>query len=84
MPQASGTGICFKCGAATHTSKKCKAKVPEGQYPYAKCFICHEVGHLSSSCPDNPKGLYPHGMYSQMLVCVGKYHGASHGLLITD
>ena len=32
-----------------------------GEYPYAKCFICGEVGHLSRACPENPKGLYPHG-----------------------
>ena len=32
-----------------------------GSYPFATCFICHEKGHLTNSCPDNPKGLYPHG-----------------------
>ncbi|XP_064403323.1 zinc finger CCHC domain-containing protein 9-like isoform X2 [Halichondria panicea] len=73
----AGTGMCFKCGASSHTSKNCKARMPEGksmliaviqtlslfvgEYPYAKCFICGEVGHLSRACPENPKGLYPHG-----------------------
>lgn len=33
-----------------------------GQFPFAKCFICGEVGHLSRSCPDNPRGLYPNGI----------------------
>ena len=33
-----------------------------GQFPFAKCFICGQVGHLSRSCPDNPRGLYPNGM----------------------
>ena len=32
-----------------------------GKYPYAKCFICNETGHLSKQCPDNPRGLYPNG-----------------------
>ena len=32
-----------------------------GEFPYAKCFICGEIGHLSRSCPDNPRGLYPKG-----------------------
>jgi hypothetical protein len=32
-----------------------------GEFPYAKCFICGEVGHLSQKCPDNPRGLYPNG-----------------------
>lgn len=32
-----------------------------GAFPYAKCFMCGEMGHLSRSCPDNPKGLYAEG-----------------------
>ena len=30
-PEATETGICFKCGAADHISRKCKVKVPEGE-----------------------------------------------------
>ncbi len=27
----AGTGMCFKCGANSHTSKNCKARMPEGK-----------------------------------------------------
>ncbi|XP_075036138.1 zinc finger CCHC domain-containing protein 9 isoform X1 [Mixophyes fleayi] len=61
--QEMGTGICFRCGSTEHEINKCRAKVDPalGEYPYAKCFICGEMGHLSRSCPDNPKGLYASG-----------------------
>ncbi|POI33121.1 hypothetical protein CIB84_003127 [Bambusicola thoracicus] len=58
--QDMGTGICYRCGSTEHDIGKCKAKIDPavGAFPYAKCFICGEMGHLSRSCPDNPKGLY--------------------------
>ncbi|XP_054916628.1 zinc finger CCHC domain-containing protein 9 [Poeciliopsis prolifica] len=58
-----GRGICFRCGSTEHEIQKCRAKVDPalGEYPYAKCFICSQTGHLSRSCPDNPKGLYAQG-----------------------
>ncbi|KFQ40478.1 Zinc finger CCHC domain-containing protein 9, partial [Mesitornis unicolor] len=61
--QDMGTGICYRCGSTEHDISKCKAKVDPavGPFPYAKCFICGEMGHLSRSCPDNPKGLYAGG-----------------------
>ena len=37
-----------------------------GEYPYAKCFICGKMGHLSRSCSDNPKGLYAAGTFKQL------------------
>ncbi|NXL64441.1 ZCHC9 protein, partial [Chordeiles acutipennis] len=61
--QDMGTGICYRCGSTEHDISTCKAKVDPaaGAFPYAKCFICGEMGHLSRSCPDNPKGLYAEG-----------------------
>ncbi|XP_034048475.1 zinc finger CCHC domain-containing protein 9 [Thalassophryne amazonica] len=61
--QEMGRGICYRCGSTEHEIQKCKAKVDPalGDYPYAKCFICAQTGHLSASCPDNPKGLYAAG-----------------------
>ncbi|XP_077593990.1 zinc finger CCHC domain-containing protein 9 [Stigmatopora nigra] len=59
----TGAGICYRCGSAEHDIQRCRAKVDPavGEYPYAKCFICSQTGHLSRSCPDNPKGLYVQG-----------------------
>uniref|UniRef100_A0A3B1KCE7 Zinc finger, CCHC domain containing 9 n=1 Tax=Astyanax mexicanus TaxID=7994 RepID=A0A3B1KCE7_ASTMX len=58
-----GRGICYRCGSTEHEIQRCRAKVDPalGDYPYAKCFICGQTGHLSRSCPDNPRGLYAAG-----------------------
>ncbi|XP_066568002.1 zinc finger CCHC domain-containing protein 9 [Amia ocellicauda] len=58
-----GMGICYRCGSTEHELNRCRAKVDPavGDFPFAKCFICSQTGHLSRSCPDNPKGMYAAG-----------------------
>jgi len=55
--------ICFKCGSEEHTIHQCSiaSKAGETDFPFARCFICKQTGHLSGNCPDNPRGLYPDG-----------------------
>lgn len=56
----NASGICFKCGSTEHQHNQCKM-VRDDSYKFATCFICNEEGHISKQCPDNPRGLYPHG-----------------------
>jgi zinc finger CCHC domain-containing protein 9 len=58
-----GTGVCYKCGSTEHSITACKVRLEPGNFPFAKCFICKEMGHLSKQCPDNPRGLYPNGVF---------------------
>lgn len=52
--------LCYKCGSTEHTHFQCQVKKKK-EYSFATCFICKEQGHISSQCPDNPRGLYPQG-----------------------
>eukprot|EP01134_Creolimax_fragrantissima_P006982 CFRG6982T1 len=59
----NGKTICYRCGSSDHGIHACKKKIQQGdpEFPFATCFICKQKGHLTRSCPDNPRGLYPNG-----------------------
>lgn len=59
---SEAVGICFKCGSTEHFSSACSIQTSkDNEFPYAKCFICKQQGHLSRKCPRNEKGVYPKG-----------------------
>uniref|UniRef100_A0A8D2DDC1 CCHC-type domain-containing protein n=1 Tax=Sciurus vulgaris TaxID=55149 RepID=A0A8D2DDC1_SCIVU len=47
--QDMGIGTCCLCGSTNPSI---------GEFPFVKCLVCGEMGQLSRSCHDNPKGLY--------------------------
>jgi Arginine methyltransferase-interacting protein, contains RING Zn-finger len=68
--------VCYKCGLSDHALKDCKHLSKEEkdlmkkggrinytamELPFAECFICKEIGHLSSQCEKNENGLYVKG-----------------------
>uniref|UniRef100_A0A1E1XBZ6 Putative e3 ubiquitin ligase n=1 Tax=Amblyomma aureolatum TaxID=187763 RepID=A0A1E1XBZ6_9ACAR len=59
---SEAVGICFKCGSTEHFSSACSVQTSkDNEFPYAKCFICKQQGHLSRKCPRNEKGAFPKG-----------------------
>lgn len=65
--------ICFYCGSSEHTLKKCpKPRDSNAPLPFANCFICKRVGHISRDCPENANGLYPNGGCCH--ICLQKTH----------
>lgn len=52
--------ICYNCGSSEHTLKACP-EPRSATLPHARCFICSELGHLTSACPRNERGVYPRG-----------------------
>ncbi|RYZ83929.1 MAG: hypothetical protein EOP04_19000 [Proteobacteria bacterium] len=64
---------CFNCGSHDHTLKSCPdERDRSGRLPYAKCFVCQALGHLSRDCPENANGLYPKGGCCH--ICFQKNH----------
>ncbi|CAP37459.2 Protein CBG20443 [Caenorhabditis briggsae] len=53
-------GVCFKCGSMEHSIHQCKKKGVKG-FPYATCFVCKQIGHISRDCHQNLNGVYPDG-----------------------
>jgi zinc finger CCHC domain-containing protein 9 len=52
--------VCYKCGAADHTARRCTQRGTTG-FAFATCFVCGARGHLAGQCPQNAHGLYPYG-----------------------
>ncbi|KAF1764118.1 hypothetical protein GCK72_004065 [Caenorhabditis remanei] len=63
-------GVCFKCGSMEHSIHECKKKGVKG-FPYATCFVCKQVGHISRDCHQNANGVYPDGGACNVCGAVG-------------
>ena len=53
--------ICYNCGATDHNVHGCSKPVDYKDLPFSQCFVCKEMGHLSSKCPKSDKGIYIKG-----------------------
>jgi len=68
----------FKDGNQTETQQSIDGQDPDMpiqayvELPYAKCFVCGDMGHLSSVCTKNPNGLYVTG--GSCRHCESKFH----------
>ncbi|EGT31924.1 hypothetical protein CAEBREN_06592 [Caenorhabditis brenneri] len=63
-------GVCFKCGSMEHSIHECKKKGVKG-FPFATCFVCKQVGHISRDCHQNLNGVYPDGGACNVCGAVG-------------
>jgi len=53
--------ICYNCGSTEHNVHGCNKPVDYKNLPFSQCFVCKEMGHLSSKCPKSDKGIYIKG-----------------------
>jgi len=68
--------ICYNCGSTEHNVHGCNKPVDYKDLPFSQCFICKEMGHLSSKCPKSDKGIYIKG--GACFNCGGKDHLAKN------
>lgn len=51
-----------RCDSTEHALHQCNKPIdPANPTPFATCYVCLGVGHLSSLCPQNHKGVYVNG-----------------------
>lgn len=69
--------VCYKCGSTEHALSACpKRHVGKPtDLPFANCFLCKQMGHLVSQCPNNTNGIYVNG--GECRNCGSREHLAS-------
>ncbi|CAI2347063.1 unnamed protein product [Caenorhabditis sp. 36 PRJEB53466] len=45
--------------------------MPFSGFPYATCFVCKQIGHISRDCHQNRNGVYPDGGACNVCGAVG-------------
>ncbi|KAJ1965842.1 Zinc finger CCHC domain-containing protein 9 [Dispira parvispora] len=82
MAKDMGVGKCYHCGRSDHTSRHCTLPKEEQTFQFSTCFICKNMGHLASKCPQNSNGIYINGGACRL--CGSNQHFAMHCGKITQ